>query len=141
MIPAFEKEGYLPLGIHLTTIDEFEKRFAYNVKRKELFNNLTRFINDVKMIGCKSIYIDGSFTTSKIIPGDIDLCWDNKEIDIEVAIVMMPALSDRKIQKTLYNADIFPAYIMERVAGIYFIDFFQKDKNTGNPKGIINIII
>ena len=94
MIPEFEKEGYLPPGIHLTTIDEFEKRFAYTIWRKDLFSCLVRLIADLKRIGCIAIYVDGSFVTNKRIPGDIDVCWNNKEIDVDKAKSILPALAD-----------------------------------------------
>lgn len=145
MIPAFEKEGYLPPGIHLTTINEFEKRFAYNLKRKSLFKNLIRFISDIKATGCKAIYIDGSFTTTKLIPGDMDICWEDEGLDYDKVEAIMPILFDfankRLNQQRLYNADIFPAHFHATNTGILYIDFFQLDKSTGNKKGIIKIII
>ena len=113
MIPEFEKEGYLPPGIHLTTIDEFEKRFVYSIKRKDQFSCLIKLINDLKSIGCKSIYIDGSFVTNKRIPGDIDICWDESGVDIDKAVALLPMLNDRKLQKSIYQADLFPAFCTE----------------------------
>ncbi len=145
MIPQFEKEGYLPPGFHLTTIDEFEKRFAYTVWRKKLFDNLIKLIKDLKATGCKEIYIDGSFTTTKIIPGDMDICWEDTGLDYNKVKAIMPILFDfankRQNQQLMYNADIFPAHSPATHTGILYINFFQTDKLTGNQKGIIKIII
>ncbi len=145
MIPAFTKDGYLPPGIHLAHLDEFEQRFAYTIWRKQLFANLCRLMNDLKAIGCTSIYVDGSFTTTKRVPGDMDICWEDHGIDYTLAEMAMPILFDfdngRKNQQRLYKADIFPAHFIESGKGIYFIDFFQKVKYTDIPKGIIQLII
>lgn len=57
----------------------------------------------------------------------------------------MPILFDldypRTRQKLIYKADIFPANLIETSSKKYFVDFFQEDKNTGLPKGIIKINI
>jgi hypothetical protein len=140
MIPAFEKEGYLPEGIHLARLDEVEARFSYGIRRIELFMHLLKLIKDLKTIGCPAIYLDGSFTTTKRIPADMDICWEDTGIDYD-----MPILFDfddgRRNQQAKYKSDIFPANIIEGISEMLFLDFFQKDKATGNPKGIVKIII
>jgi len=145
MIPAFTKEGYLPPGIHEVSLDELEERFAFTVWRKELFENLVRLINDLKNIDCTAIYVDGSFTTTTRIPKDIDVCWEDEGIDYNMVEVVMPILFDfankRANQQLRYKCDIFPAHFIAEVQGTLYIDFFQKDKSTNNPKGIIKINI
>lgn len=145
MIPAFTKDGYLPPGIHLADLHEFEQSFAYTIKRKKFFGNLLRLMNDLKAIGCTSIYVDGSFTTTKKNPGDMDICWEDSGIDYALAEIAMPILFDfdnaREKQQKEYNADIFPAHFIESGSGVFFIDFFQKVKYTDTPKGIIQLII
>jgi hypothetical protein len=145
MILKFNKFGTLPPSIHEATLDEIESRFVTNYRRKDLYEHLLILIDDLKKIGCKMIFIDGSFVTNKTFPGDIDLCWDNRGFDLDDVKRKMPILFDfsngRYLQKKKYKADIFPAYIIESDSGIYFLDFFQKDKNTGNQKGIIKLKI
>lgn len=141
MIPAFEKEGNLPAGIHLATLDEVEARFSYGIRRIELFMHLLKLIKDLKTIGCPAIYLDGSFTTTKRIPGDMDICWEDVGIDYDMVEKTMPILFDfadgRRNQQLKYKSDIFPANIIEGDSGVPFLNFFQKDKETGNPKGIV----
>jgi len=145
MIPAFTKEGYLPPGIYEISLDELEERFAYTIWRKELFENLVRLINDLKSIGCSAIYVDGSFTTIKRLPGDIDVCWEDTGIDYNKAEEIMPILFDfankRANQQLQYKCDIFPAHFIADNNGTLYLDFFQNDKATNNPKGIIKINI
>jgi hypothetical protein len=144
MIPAFEKEGYLPAGIHLATLDEVEARFANTIWRKELFIHLLKLIEDLKTIGCTAIYLDGSFSTIKRVPGDMDICWEDAGIDYDMVEKTMPILFDlyypRKNQQDKYRADIFPSSL-ENTPGVPFLEFFKIDKATGNPKGIVKIII
>lgn len=145
MIPEFEKTGFLPIGIHEATLAEFEKRFANTIWRKQFFSYLLKLIADLQGVGIKAIYIDGSYTTNKRLPNDMDICWEDIGIDYDYIEMMLPVLFDldypRHNQQLLYKADIFPAHFKETSSGLYFIDFFQKDKYTDLPKGIIKINI
>lgn len=145
MIPEFEKDGHLPAGIHLATMKEVEANFSNTIWRKELYTNLLQLVEDLKIIGCTAIYLDGSFTTKKRKPGDMDICWEDAGIDYDVVEKTMPILFDfdngRKNQQAKYKADIFPANLIEGSIGVPFLDFFQRDKSTGSSKGIVKIII
>ena len=145
MIPLFDSGGILPPGIHLASLEEFEGRFVYTIWRRQLFNCLLKLIEDLKNIGCRTLYIDGSFITNKRLPSDMDICWEDLGIDYAYVERVMPILFDldypRVNQHDLYKADIFPAHFLETGSGLYFINFFQKDKITGAVKGIIKIKI
>lgn len=64
----FNKEGYLPEGIHTLSWEEFETTFGFSPKRKELLEGLLQVINILKICGCEAIYIDGSFVTENWNP-------------------------------------------------------------------------
>lgn len=142
MIPPFTIEGYLPPGIHLTTIEEIETMFATNMKRKQIFQKLLILIADLKSIGCNVAYVDGSFVTTKERPKDVDVCWEL--IDdlsyISYAKHNMPILWQFGTpQQNKYMADIFPANLIEAGSKKKFLDFFQVIKFTKTPKGILKI--
>lgn len=145
MIPEFDDDGNLPAGIHQATLVEIEARFTYNVKRQEHIKYLKLLIKDLKTVGCKAIYIDGSFITKKALPKDMDICWENKGVDLINAKRSMPILwnfsNQRYEQQKMYHADIFPADCIEAASSLYFLDFFQFDKKTGERKGIIKLEI
>lgn len=144
MIPNFTNGGLLPPGIHLATIDEVKLRFAYNNARIKIFEGILSLINDLKYVGCTTIFLDGSFVTSKLIPKDADICWENNGVDLNAVQTLLPALLNPGLQAILnskYRSDVFPARIMELSSKKFFIDFFQNCKNTGLPKGIIKIEI
>lgn len=128
MIPDFDKEGNLPPGIYQATISEIEMKFTSSLKRKGHFEHLKLLIVDLIAIGCKIIYIDGSFVTKKILPNDMDICWENGGIDMSSALKNMPILWDTKFpryeQQKKYHADIFPANCIEGSSSLCFLDFF-----------------
>lgn len=146
MIPTFDADGFLPIGIHQATLSEFEQRFSTNTVRRRIFNGFLTLINDLKGIGCKNVFIDGSFVTTKEHPKDIDVCWDDRGADYDLVEQLLPILWDlqfpRKSQQLRYCADVFPAFLEEGGSGKLFLDFFQQIKGEENrQKGIIQITI
>lgn len=147
MIPDFDGNGNLPPGIHESTLEEFEKRFVEGkgIRRAQIYEGMKKLIDDLRKIACKNLFIDGSFTTNKRVPRDFDACWDDTNLVYADVIKILPVLDDldypRLLQHSFYDADIFPAYMVEGSCGKCFIDYFQQDKNTGLPKGIIKIKI
>jgi len=131
MIPPFLDSGYLPPGIHECTIEEFESRFVFGIKRIEIFKGLKRLFEDLKKIGCNTVYIDGSYVTTKSRPGDADVCWDMVDDPdiLRFAKVNSPILFMTKYprmeQKTRYESDVFPANILENSSGLMFLKYFQ----------------
>lgn len=141
MIPDFDADGNLPVGIHEVAFEEFVKHFGYNAKRAWLIDGLKVLIESLRKANCPLIYIDGSFVTAKEIPGDYDLCWSIIGV---VEQLIDPILLDftpqgRFQMEQKYRGDIFPAELPEGASGKLFMDFFQTDKNTGEPKGIVSI--
>jgi hypothetical protein len=45
----------------------------------------------------------------------------------------------RAAQKARYGGELFPAETAAEPAGTTFLDYFQRDRDTGTPKGIIAI--
>jgi len=72
MIPEFDERGYLPPGVHVTTLDEVRQRFGNNIGRNELLANLNILLEVARRLGASRIFLDGSFVTDKETPGDID---------------------------------------------------------------------
>lgn len=141
-IPSFNIHGNLPSGIYELTWEEFKRKFAYNYQRKQLLPYLEKLINDLKSISCETIYICGSYVTSKLRPNDFDICWDINNVDLGEAYIKIPELDEctppRTSQQEKYKSDIFPANVIEHSSNVQFLTFFQIDKE-GNPRGIIKI--
>lgn len=96
----------------------------------------------LRSAGCPTIYIDGSFVTHKLVPGDFDACWEANGVDIKQLKIIAPDLlkfdAKRAAQKAAYGGEFFPAGWPADRSGTLFLEFFQIDRD-GNPKGIIAI--
>lgn len=136
MIPEFNKDGNLPVGVYDATVSEIEQRFGYNGRRRRLVQKLKLLIKGLTSAGCKTLYLDGSFTTSKEIPEDYDCCWETDGVDNTIDPMIRAVKTFKKERKDKYGGDIFPR-IPE--LGVDHFLFFQQDSRTGKDKGIIRI--
>ena len=138
MIPEFDPTGNLPPGIHKATWNEIFTRFGVTPWRRELLRGLRAALDALQAAGCQMVYIDGSLVTSKLRPGDFDGCWEEKGIDFAVLDpVLLDFQQGRMAQKVKFGGELFPASSSADPEDHTFWDFFQIDKNTGRPKGII----
>ena len=139
MIPALTPSGLLPPGIHWAAWDEIEERFAITEWRRTLSESVRQAAENLKEAGCRTLYLDGSFVTSKNHPGDFDGCWDPDGVDAaKLDPVLLDFTNGRAAQKRKYHGELFISSLPAD-GGLTFLDFFQRDKATGNPKGIIAI--
>lgn len=139
MIPDFNKHGNLPAGIYRASIDDIEKRFGLNSKKRislfSTFNNFLELIMPFKT-NIKQIILDGSFVTTKENPGDIDciiLIKDNTRFTPEIVDKLVNA-------KKLYNIHLFIRE--ERNIKEYkkLLDLFSKDRDL-KLKGVIEVVL
>jgi hypothetical protein len=75
-IPAFEESGYLPAGDHEATIDEVEVVLgSAGFRRREVMRNLREILEELWGLGVDTVWIDGSFVSSRKRPDDVDLIY------------------------------------------------------------------
>jgi len=131
----------LPPGVHQATLEEIERRFATNEKRRLLFVGFQKAVYALLHAGCATIFLDGSFITDKPEPGDFDACWDPKGVDVtKLDPVLLDFDNHRKTQKEKFGGELFPS--ASKADGVStFVSFFQVDKFSGQPKGIIKILL
>ena len=92
----------------------------------------------MRRAGCQTVYLDGSFVTDKPVPGDYDGCWEETGVDPSVLDpILLTFDSGRATQKAKYGGELFLASTIADPQGRRFLDFFQIDKDTGAPKGIL----
>jgi hypothetical protein len=143
MVPPFDKDGNLPPGRHTATWDELLGIFGTSAHRKRLLAGMKQMLLSLKNVGCRRVFIDGSFVTSKVDPADYDGCWDGTGVDITKLKQSDPVLLDfrnrRTLQKLKYGGEMFPADTLETSSGLVFLQFFERDKGTGNAKGVVEI--
>ncbi len=142
MLPAFDQRGLLPPGIHTATWGEFDTRYGTTPRRRALLAGLLEALRNLARAGCRTAYIDGSFVTEKLVPGDYDACWEEAGVDpglIDPVLLSFDNL--RAAQKAKYGGELFPARARATAQPPFsvFLDFFQVDKATGTAKGIVTL--
>ena len=140
MVPDFTEDGLLPPGVHWATWEEVAERFGGNSRREQLLAGLRKAVENLRGAGCATVYVNGSFVTNKDVPGDFDACWDEEGVDSDALDPVFHMLdAGRPEQKAKYLGELFPATAMADPSGVLFLDFFQEDTDSGEPKGIIAI--
>lgn len=138
MAPHFDRTGRLPPGVHWVAWKELVSVLGFNAKRLRLLDGLKRALVALKAAGCRSIYVDGSFVTTKPEPGDFDAGWAVEGVDAnKLDPVFLDFSNARAAQKARFQGEFFPAELPEGVSGKTFLEFFQTDKESGDPKGIL----
>ncbi|MGA1824153.1 MAG: DUF6932 family protein [bacterium] len=143
MIPKLVSIGaiwrVLPPGIHEATLDDVAYSFATNARRKILYDGLVKGCQALKVAGCSTVYLDGSYITEKLYPRDFDVCWDPTGVNpAKLDPVLLDFSNKRRNQKMKYGGEFFPSSA-KADGSRTFIDFFQTDRESGNEKGIIRI--
>ncbi len=130
----------LPPGIHSASLEEFKEAYATSAYRRQLFEGFVVALVKLRAAGCKRVYVDGSYVTSKSKPGDFDACWDPEGVNPSLLDPIFRDFSDgRAAQKAAFKGEFFPSSLIEAGCGRSFVDFFQVDRFTGEAKGIIVI--
>lgn len=141
--------GELPSGEYVATLAEIELAFGVqNDRRKLLMAGLTKAVGMFQAAGVGFVLVDGSFTTDKEEPADIDGCWsaagdiDNDKIDPNFWDFNdgVEFQEKRKLVKEHYGLDFFIAEMIESGSGKPFSDFFKTNRD-GYPKGILKILL
>jgi hypothetical protein len=124
----------------MATWNEIEARFGETDRRRELLPGLRAALESLAGAGCRTMYIDGSFVTAKEEPQDFDACWDVAGVDPDLLDPVLLDFSDRRAaQKERFGGELFPANLAAEPAGTRFLDYFQRDRETGEPKGIVAV--
>jgi len=141
-VPAFDRNGNLPPGIHKTTIGEIAARFAWNERRHRLWEGFRRAAANLAAAGVKKIWLGGSFVTSKDDPNDVDGCWDYMPSQLDTSKldpVFLDTSPPRQAMKRRYGVDLLISWRRltdPEAHGTTVLEFFQKDQE-GNAKGVL----
>lgn len=79
--------------------------------------------------------------TSKAMPADYDVVWEPTGVNVGLLLTLDPVFGifdmGRAAQKAKFHGEFFPSSLTEALTGRTFLDFFQINKDTGGPKGIV----
>jgi len=117
------------------------QRFGWSSLRRRLCRGLADATENLARAGIRRVWIDGSFTTSRDRPNDVDGCWEyNAEVDLaQLDSVFLDTAPPRRAMKDKYGVDFLIAGTRlgdPSAGGATVQDFFQVDRD-GNAKGIL----
>ena len=137
MIPQPDQmTGYLPPGVHGARWCEVAACWAGNSHRARLTAGLLAACRNLAGAGCTEILLDGSFVTTKPLPGDYDAAWETAGVDpARLDPVLLDFSNRRAAMKAKYLGDLFPASV-PAAPGVLYRDFFRTDRD-GVEKGIV----
>lgn len=130
----------LPKGIHDSTLHEVKQVYSTNPIRTRLYEGFVEGAKALASAGCKNLYLNGSYVSSKLNPGDFDACWDPVGVDIRfLDQIFLDLRYGTHIQKEHFQGEFFPSTVVESGSNLRFIDFFQTINSSKLRKGIIRI--
>lgn len=141
MIPGYVDGLNLPVGGHLCSLSELEERFAWNDRRKRLFEVLVNVIRLAKRCGFLHALLGGSFPTAKDLPDDIDVTWfcapgtDKTTVDEECIQIMEDRSEDGNFQYVPFDAG--SGHEQRRAKLDLWSSHWGFDAKTGGLRGVI----
>jgi hypothetical protein len=138
-LPPFEPMGRLPAGVHSATWLEFVERFGTSVHRRDQLTKLEQALRLLREAGCARVFVGGSFVTAKSEPNDVDVLWDVDGVDADrLDAIFFDFEDERAAQKQRFDAEFFPAHLVEGLTDRSFLQFFQHTRDD-EPTGIVAI--
>ncbi len=136
IIPQFDADGLLPPGVHWANWDELTDRLGNNPWRQHLMTGLRAALENLKGAGCRIVYLNGSFVTSKDLPNDYDACWDEVGVEpVALGPVLLTFDPDRATQKAKYMGDCSQRQSSRVQTGCRFLSSSRQTRTPGDPKG------
>ena len=149
-IPAFDPgTGYLPPGLHKSTVAEIRQHLGFTLKRRQLIASLEQAARWLFGAGVTDLRIDGSFVTEKPEPGDIDGFW---VLDERVRVEAIPPLlldfstvpdpTSGKPKFPMWFQMGIELYVHPHMGGFEAGDLpeFFSHSRDGTPRGYVQVI-
>lgn len=138
-----------PPGLH--SVDEaelethFMRAFVTSKTRPALILGLRAFLTSLKRTGVAfEVWLDGSFSTDKLDPNDVDLVVFAEANDLErlspASQQHLSALFDRESSKVKFGCDVLFAIAGDINARSYWRGWYGFDRQE-RPKGIAQVLL
>ncbi|MFA6226608.1 MAG: hypothetical protein WC620_10655 [Methanoregula sp.] len=152
-IPQVQSD-FLPLGIFDCNLQELNlSSFCSNDRRRELTQKLESYMTKLREVGMSGwVILDGSFVTSRELPGDIGILLvinENQQYSIAAPVTQI----DHTLLKTEYVKKYFELHLFVSFTDTHptsgfddtaneWIEFFKCVKNNPNiQKGLLKVKI
>ena len=148
-IPAFDRFGLLPGGIHECTITEVEVNLAWNDKRRRLTALLREFITEelsTLFDVLPPMVLDGSYVTDKDCPGNINLVLELSDLPDkqkwagQILYQRSPVLYERYQIEMLPGINSLPQDFVDLLQTLRPQVAFEKGLHHSHRKGVLRLI-
>lgn len=141
-IPETDANGNLPPGVHDATLDEVIERYGTGVRREKITTGLRVVVLSLRRLHVTEIWVDGSYVTDKLRPGDVDVIFSPPiPTDYGKWGILEPDPQKRLQLKKQYRVDLLPSQaVSDNFWRQPILNHFQIDKRDGSPKGIIRLV-
>lgn len=130
----------LPEGVHPASLQEVKDVFTFSDRRILLFNGLLAGALALSRVGCKNLYLDGSYVTSKYDPGDYDVAWDPEGVNVALLDPVFAEIDYPRVsQKNKFQGEFLPTDDLNDAHPTYMVNFFQNIRFSNVKKGILLI--
>ena len=143
MIPAFNFEGDLPIGVHTATLDEVLSRFGrLSSGRRIVAVRLERVYRLAAGTGhLARCIVFGSFVTNKHEPNDVDLLLIMDDtFDLSLVSGEARLLFDHQAGDSHFGASIFWVRRVVAFGGEQAMVEFWQRRRDGRLRGIVEIV-
>ena len=126
--------GCLLPGVHEASWDEAVSRFGGISHRERLLDGLQRACRGLAAAGRGDVLPDGSFVTTKAMPGDYDAAWGTKGVNPDLLDpVLLDMKHPRAAMKAKFLGDLFPDSA-SAASGVLFRDFNSRAIATASGR-------
>lgn len=148
-IPPLDAYGLLPAGEHPATLTDIAAAFCWSAWRADLWQDCCLFIDWMRAQNALPdvIYIDGSFSTDKPVPGDIDVVFDLTSAPLDVAKNAVFLFGcQRAAIKQQYHVDFWvfaPGWPKDLRSFFQYVGIKTaqaKGLGAKDPKGIVRVV-
>jgi hypothetical protein len=147
-IPPFREDGWLPEGHWPATWEEVEEHFGGlpDSRRRLLFKRLTHWRDELRKYNISGrLILNGSFISTKVVPGDIDgflIIDERSEVELlnrpeAMDLINYNSVKDRGLGDVL----CYTATAVRNHPTFCRVDGFDLDKRTLKPKGLIEVVL
>ena len=133
VIPKFNDVGYLPPGVHLSTLDEIASRFGSESElRRAQMDSVRWLVEMAKKAGILRMILNGSFVTDVFEPNDVDC-----------ALLLSPDFPVDQVAAAELNGGLpfVDLHMVEPNEFAILVDNFYATDRDSTPKGVIEVIL
>lgn len=142
MLEIDRTTGCLAPGTHPATLQEVERVFGDGVRRRQIIAGLRFVVTKLVGFGVETIWLDGSFVTTKLRPNDVDVVYV-PPVGADTSQWGILAFARRTELKKLHMVDLWPHPSPQPTAGgfstVPLIDWFRGNRD-GTEKGVVELV-